>query len=78
MTNPTTPYEWQNAMDIAHGALTLESARQYVSVYLRAGQVARPSPLGRLHRKVHRGVRVRIRPLRVHPRENNREGATLT
>lgn len=29
MTTPTTPYEWQNAMDLAHGALVLESVRQY-------------------------------------------------
>ena len=27
--DPRTPQEWQEAVDIAHGALALDSARQY-------------------------------------------------
>ena len=29
MKQPQTPTEWQEAVDLAHGALVLDSARQY-------------------------------------------------
>jgi hypothetical protein len=29
MTNPSTPGEWQEAVDAAHGALCLDAARLY-------------------------------------------------
>jgi hypothetical protein len=29
MKDPVTPYEWQLAIDMAHGALSLDSARLY-------------------------------------------------